>query len=219
MDIFRNHFGSRTVAVRRSRPIQDISSTGASQPGGVCRCIQHFQQQRCSSAGSPRLHLHISDCRNMSLRVAPDRKAYSRQEFVNYYGEERGLRIWESCQVVEVPEAVLLRWSCVAQEKETEAKKEYGFDKCQLCGQSIPPQRVLNILEGRPLIADTFWQCIDCGTWGPWMPETSEDEKKIMPPDTHELRCEYCFMDWEEEKRAKRMRIPDPQDSDHDPDP
>ena len=50
MDIFRNHFGSRTVAVHRSRPIQDISSTGASQPGGVCRCVQHLQQHRCFSA-------------------------------------------------------------------------------------------------------------------------------------------------------------------------
>ena len=50
MDIFRKHFGSRTVAVRRSRPIQDISSTGASQPGGVCRCTQPLQQHRCFSA-------------------------------------------------------------------------------------------------------------------------------------------------------------------------
>ena len=49
MDIFRNHFGSRTVAVRRSRPIQDISSTGASQPGGVCHSIHQFQQHRCFS--------------------------------------------------------------------------------------------------------------------------------------------------------------------------
>ena len=103
--------------------------------------------------------------------------------------------------------------------RETEAKKENGCDKCPCCGQSIPPPRVLDILEGRPIIADEFWQCIDCRKWMPWMPETSEDEKKIMPPDTHKRRCEYCFMLWEEEQREKRMRILDPQDSDYDPDP
>ena len=41
----------------------------------------------------------------MSLRVARDGEAYSYQQFVDYYGHERGDSMWQSCHVAEVPEA------------------------------------------------------------------------------------------------------------------
>ena len=58
--------------------------------------------------------------------------------------------------------------------------------------------------------------------WKPFsvaiMSRQMKDEEKIMPPDTHKLVCEYCYLNWEEEERAKKNMIHDPQVSGYDSD-